>query len=123
MMAVDKVGVAVMAVLMLAMFWQMMPWLGLMCAVLTVIQIERIIHSEYVMTDKGTLHLVKGRFIPTKVIALDQILDSSVHGRHVELALASGHHILLHPLQPEAFVEALDRRLHPEEEEAEEEAI
>jgi hypothetical protein len=116
MRAVDKVGLAVMAVLMVALFWQMMPWLGLMCAVLTVIQIERIIHSTYVLTAQGTLHLVKGRFIRTQVMGLDEIRAVSVHVRHVELELASGKHLLLYPLQPEAFAKALDQRLHPAEE-------
>jgi hypothetical protein len=116
MTAGDKAGLAVMALLMLAMFWQMMPLLGLMCAVLTVIQIERIIHSAYVLTEKGTLHLVKGRFIRTQVLGLDEIQGASLQGRHVQLSLSSGKHLLLHPLQPEAFITSLQKRLREEEE-------
>jgi hypothetical protein len=111
MTAADKVGVAVMAVLVLAMFWQMMPWLGLMCAVLTVIQIERIIHSTYVLTPQGTLHLTKGRFLHPKVMALEEISAAAVRGGKVELTLKTGKRLLLHPLQPEAFVQALNKRL------------
>jgi hypothetical protein len=118
MRAADKVGLAVMAVLMVALFWQMMPWLGLMCAVLTVIQIERIIHSAYVLTAQGTLHLVRGRFLHTQVMGLDEIRQATVRGLKVELTLASGRQMWLHPLQPEAFAQALNRRLQGEDVEA-----
>ena len=111
MMAVDKWGVAVLAVMMLAMFRQMLPWMGLMCAVLTVIQIERIIHSAYVLTPHDTLHIAKGRFIPTRVVNLTDIRTASVRGRNVELELLTGKRAFLHPLQPEEFCKALNKRL------------
>lgn len=107
--------------LMIAAFWYQLAIVGLIMALVLIINIERIIHSTYTLTDDRHLVVYYGRFRKAKSIPFVGITD-------VELKRSSGlgglmvsKYVLVHlgttgllslvPVKPEEFVNVLVKRL------------
>ena len=114
-------------VLMVIAFWHQEAIVGMIMALLLIVNIERIIHSTYTLTADGKVVVYYGRFYKGKTIPLTDITD-------VELKRSSGfggimpsQYVLIHyenkllslvPVKPKEFINALVTRLeHRMEEE------
>lgn len=113
--------------LMVVAFWYQEAIVGMIMALLLIVNIERIIHSTYTLTADGKVVVYYGRFYKGKTISLTDITD-------VELKRSSGfggimpsQYVLIHyenkllslvPVKPKEFINALVIRLeHRMEEE------
>lgn len=113
--------------LMVIAFWHQEAIVGMIMALLLIVNIERIIHSTYTLTADGKVVVYYGRFYKGKTISLTDITD-------VELKRSSGfggimpsQYVLIHyenkllslvPVKPKEFINALVIRLeHRMEEE------
>lgn len=113
--------------LMVIAFWYQEAIVGMIMALLLIVNIERIIHSTYTLTADGKVVVYYGRFYKGKTIPLTDITD-------VELKRSSGfggimpsQYVLIHyenkllslvPVKPKEFINALVTRLeHRMEEE------
>ncbi len=113
--------------LMVIAFWYQEAIVGMIMALLLIVNIERIIHSTYTLTADGKVVVYYGRFYKGKTISLTDITD-------VELKRSSGfggimpsQYVLIHyenkllslvPVKPKEFINALVIRLeHRMEEE------
>lgn len=107
--------------LMVIAFWYQEAIVGMIMALLLIVDIERIIHSTYTLTADGKVVVYYGRFYKGKTISLTDITD-------VELKRSSGfggimpsQYVLIHyenknllslvPVKPEEFINALVKRL------------
>lgn len=107
--------------LMVIAFWYQEAIVGMIMALLLIVNIERIIHSTYTLTADGKVVVYYGRFYKGKTISLTDITD-------VELKRSSGfggimpsQYVLIHyenknllslvPVKPEEFINALVKRL------------
>jgi hypothetical protein len=107
--------------LMVIAFWYQEAIVGMIMALLLIVNIERIIHSTYTLTADGKVVVYYGRFYKGKTISLTDITD-------VELKRSSGFggimpskYVLVHyenknllslvPVKPEEFINALVKRL------------
>ncbi|WP_455669236.1 PH domain-containing protein [Phocaeicola sp.] len=107
--------------LMVIAFWYQEAIVGMVMALLLIVNIERIIHSTYTLTADGKVVVYYGRFYKGKTIPLTDITD-------VELKRSSGFggimpskYVLVHyenknllsliPVKPEEFINALVKRL------------
>lgn len=106
--------------LMVIAFWYQEAIVGMIMALLLIVNIERIIHSTYTLTADGKVVVYYGRFYKGKTISLTDITD-------VELKRSSGfggimpsQYVLIHyenkllslvPVKPEEFINVLVKRL------------
>lgn len=107
--------------LMVIAFWYQEAIVGMIMALLLIVNIERIIHSTYTLTADGKVVVYYGRFYKGKTISLTDITD-------VELKRSSGFggimpskYVLVHyenknllslvPVKPEEFINVLVKRL------------
>ncbi|MDE7378053.1 MAG: hypothetical protein K2N13_03725 [Paraprevotella sp.] len=65
-------------VLAVYFFWIRLPLAALLFLLAMVFIVERLIHTTYTFTDKGELHISKGRFARRETVALREV-------EHVEI--------------------------------------
>ena len=80
------------------------------------VAIERAIHTTYVITDEGTLHIDKGRLSHPLVIDIAKIEEVSVtkasflRPTHVALLTGSNDWLTLLPDNNEAFINEINKK-------------
>ena len=80
------------------------------------VAIERAIHTTYVITDEGTLHIDKGRLSRPLAINIAQIKEVSVtkasflRPTHVALLIGSNDWLTLLPDNNEAFINEINKK-------------
>jgi hypothetical protein len=106
------------------LFWIRQPLPGLIVLGVAVLQMEKLLHTEYVIADKQ-LYLLNGRFAAQTVLEVDEIEKIEIcrptwlglkRGDCVLLTTRNGKSYLLTPENPEEFCRALLKRQTKEEE-------
>lgn len=102
------------------MMWVKQSILATILAVLLIVLIERIIHTEYVLSSDNQLIIIKGRFTKPKIIQLEDITDieqrttakfgSFYVTSFVLLTLHKNQYIALTPTHAERFITAIIKR-------------
>ena len=91
---------------------------GLAMMLLTVIVIERLIHSTYTFTADNTLLIYSGRFSQTKTIRLGEVVRATrVSGRllnqpHIIIRFGAGHTTSVQPENEDAFYTFLMKKVN-----------
>ncbi|WP_028896792.1 PH domain-containing protein [Prevotella sp. HUN102] len=90
--------------------------LGVVFVFLTIVALERAVHTSYVLTEDGKLIINRGRFTKTKTILLTDIQDV----REMPLAFGLGSFVLIEmkngrmesvqPDNKEAFIKAIQKQ-------------
>jgi hypothetical protein len=108
------------------LFWIRQPLPGLIVLGVAVLQMEKLLHTEYVIADRQ-LFLLNGRLAARTVLAVDDIEKIEIcrptwmglkRGDCVLLTLHTGKSYLLTPENPEEFCRTLLKRQTTKEEEA-----
>lgn len=102
------------------MIWIKQSIVATILAILLLILIERLIHTEYVLTNENTLVINRGRFTKPRIIPIEQITDieektSAKFGsfyvtRFVLLTIKKNQYIALTPTHATRFVDALVKK-------------
>ena len=102
------------------MIWIKQSIIATILAVILLVLIERVIHTDYILTSQNTLIINKGRFTKPREIPLSAILDieektSARFGSFyvtsfVLLTLKNNQYIALTPTHAKRFVDTLIRR-------------
>ena len=110
----------IVACLCFYMIWIKQSIIATVLAVLLLVLIERLIHTDYILTSQNTLIINKGRFTKPREIALSTITDieektSAKFGSFyvtsfVLLTLKNNQYIALTPTHATRFVDTLIRR-------------
>ena len=98
-------------------FWMKLPILGFVFLLLMILNVERLIHSVYTLTDDGWLLVSHGRFARIKKVAISEIDKIEIfrpsfpanlwHKDWVGLTLHDGKLLVLEPSPAEPFCRAL----------------
>ncbi len=93
------------------------PLFGLLCLLLGAAAVDRMIHTEYVITSDNRLVITRGRLSKPLVINIDEIVEMhEVRG----MCFVAGHIIIeygvrqmasVQPADPEGFIKEVKRRL------------
>ena len=103
----------------LFLFWQrqgVSVWLGLLATALTVVQVERIIHTSYTLTNEGWLIITRGRFSRDRRIRIGDIWRMRPCNRafglvhYLLVKYGDGHHVAIEPDNEDAFVREVKKR-------------
>lgn len=107
-------------VLAVFFFWVRQPLPALCCMIFLVLVVERLIHTEYVFSDEGTLHINKGRFARRVVwdlrdiVRAERVKPSSVsllrNRDTVILVKADGSSLFITPVPADEFCRYLRKR-------------
>ena len=115
----DIAAIALHAICAFACFWQHTgAWviIGACLAMTALVAIERAIHTTYVITDEGILHIDKGRLSRPLVIDIAKIEEVSVtkasflRPTHVALQTGSNDWLTLLPDNNEAFINEINKK-------------
>lgn len=115
----DIAAIALHALCAFACFWQHTgAWaiVGAWLAMTALVAIERAIHTTYVITDEGILHIDKGRLSRPQTIDIAQIEDvfltkaSFLRPTHVALQTGSNGWLALLPDNNEAFINEINKK-------------
>lgn len=106
-----------------ATVWSMWNKTGLIfgpCIVLVALIVERIIHTQYVITESGKLIIQRGRLAKEKSIVLQSIaridqvcrfrIGGKPFGQYLIIVLGSGEQVAVRPKNETAFVEFITKR-------------
>lgn len=110
-----KCAIVLFAALSLWFFWQRMPIVGLLVAIVVVAMTERLINSRYVLTDHSLI-IIHGRFSRKKEIELREVVRctpiSGALGTHGSLLIEHGAGRLtqVQPVEEEVFMCELRKR-------------
>ena len=109
-----------------ATVWSMWNKTGLIygpCIVLVALIVERIIHTQYVITESGKLIIQRGRLAKEKSIVLQSIaridqvcrfhIGGKPFGQYLIIVLGSGEQVAVRPKNETAFVECITKRRRP----------
>lgn len=114
-----KCGIAVFAIASFVWFWQNTQAgavLGLLFMILTMLAIERSIHSVYTFTDDGFLVFEYGKLSKKKAIMISDIVKvrkiKTVFGlsHYLLITYGAGRMISAQPQKEDAFVEEIKKR-------------
>ena len=104
-------------VLLLAALWWQQPLVALPALMLTLVWIERLIHTTYTLTTKQTLVIDRGRFSRQRTIALSAIRQTQkderlawLKGGNIRLTLTDGQQIGLAVDHADDFLLQLEKR-------------
>ena len=95
----------------------MSPLFGLLCLLLGAAAVDRMVHTEYVITTDDRLIIKRGRLSKPLVIAIDEIVEiHEVRGMffvagHIVIVYGMGHMGSEQPADPEGFIKEVKRRL------------
>ena len=102
------------------MVWIKQGILATLLAVLIIILIEKIIHTQYSITTQNKLIINRGRFTKKEIIDIDAITDIELRkskkltefflGNIVIITINKTKFLALSPIGPERFVETLIKR-------------
>ena len=88
---------------------------GLLAMAVAVLAVERTVHTEYVLTDDGVLHVVRGRFarsidIPVAEMTSIQPRHTLLHlVRYVLIEYGSGHAVAVQPADEAHFISEIKK--------------
>lgn len=94
------------------------PFAGLACMMLGAIAVDRMIHTEYVITDSDQLVISRGRLCkPTAIEIGDIVAVRHVRGMlfvapHVIVEYGAGRITSVQPAEPDAFIKEIKKRLN-----------
>ena len=109
-----------MAALALFFFWQrtgVAALLGTALFALCALVVERLVHTEYVLSYDGQLVVRRGRWSAEKTIPLTDIVEvkkvTAMMGllKYVLVVYGAGHHVALQPAHAETFIEEIEKRM------------
>ena len=112
-------GTLVTGIAPLCLFWQRQGasiLLAIVAVALTVVQVERIIHTTYTLTTDGWLVISQGRFARTRRFRVGDIWRmehcTRLFGLVSYLLICYGdrHHVAVMPDNEEAFVREVEKR-------------
>lgn len=105
------------AALAMSFFWQRDAtgaFAGFCLAMLTVVVIDRVLHTEYVFSG-DTLTVSRGRFARKTVVRLGEItrvrMMHQLFVRYVLIEYGAGHSLSAQPDNAEAFIEEINKRI------------
>lgn len=118
MTAHDIAAIAVLAVAALCCFWQhtgLWAVIGAWLAVTALVGIERTIHTTYVITADGVLHIDKGRL--SRPVSIDiatvgnivTVKGGLLRPPHIALQTGGNGWVAVRPDNAEAFMREIDR--------------
>lgn len=93
------------------------PLFGLLCLLLGAAAVDRMVHTEYVITSDDRLVITRGRLSKPLVINIDEIVEMhEVRGMflvasHIVIEYGMGHMASVQPADPEGFLKEVKRRL------------
>lgn len=103
--------------LAMSFFWQRDAtgaFAGFCLAMLSIVIIDRILHTEYVFSG-GMLTVSRGRFARKTVVKIDEItrvrLMQRLFARYVLIEYGAGHSLSAQPDNAEAFIEEIRKRI------------
>ena len=114
----DIVTILTLAVAALCCFWQHTgPWAiaGAWLAVTALIGIERTVHTKYVITESGVLHINKGRL--SRPVAIDlaatgdiiRTKDGLLRPPHIAIQTGQYSWVAVQPDNADTFMQEIDR--------------
>ncbi len=92
------------------------PLLGLACMLLGAAAVDRMIHSEYVLTADNRLVITRGRIMKPLVVNIDEIVEMhEVRGMfivasHIVIEYGMGHMTSVQPADAKGFIKEVKRR-------------
>lgn len=95
----------------------MSPLFGLLCLLLGAAAVDRMVHTEYVITSDDRLVITRGRLSKPLVINIDEIVEMhEVRGMflvagHIVIEYGIRHMASVQPADPEGFMKEVKRRL------------
>lgn len=95
----------------------LMPLFGMLMLLLGAAAVDRMIHSEYVMTPDGRLVISRGRLAKPLVVSIDEIVAvRPVRGAllvapHIIIEYGAGHITSVQPADRKGFIKEIKRRL------------
>ncbi len=108
-----------------ATIWAMWNKTGLIyapCIVLVALIVERIIHTQYVVTADGHLVIQRGRLSKDKTLSIQSIaridqvsrfhIGRKSFGQYLIVVMSSGEQVAIQPKNESAFVEHITKRRH-----------
>ncbi len=90
--------------------------IGLILLFITMLMIERVIHTEYVITADGVLQIKRGKLSRPMLIRVDdiatmQVVKSNILTlRFIMIVYGKGQQIAVQPVNEEAFMEEIKKR-------------
>lgn len=93
------------------------PLFGLLCLLLGAAAVDRMVHTEYVITTDDRLIIKRGRLSKPLVIDIDEIVEiHEVRGMflvagHIVIEYGIRHMASVQPADPEGFIKEVKRRL------------
>lgn len=93
------------------------PVFGLLCLLLGAAAVDRMIHTEYVITSDDRLVITRGRLSKPLVINIDEIVEMhEVRGMffvagHIVIEYGIRYMASVQPADPEGFIREVKRRL------------
>ncbi len=115
------VSIIVVAAAMLYFLWHRSTVciiVGFILLFITLLMIERIIHTEYVLTSDGLLYIKRGRLSRTIIIRIEDIVtfrlvkSNILTLRFILIEYGVGQQIAVQPVNEPAFLEEIRKR-HP----------
>ncbi|MCD8297456.1 MAG: PH domain-containing protein [Prevotella sp.] len=115
------VSIIVVAAAMLYFLWHRSTAciiVGFILLFITLLMIERIIHTEYTLTSDGLLYIKRGRLSRTIIIRIEDIItfrlvkSNSLTLRFILIEYGVGQQIAVQPVNEPAFLEEIRKR-HP----------
>ena len=115
----DMAAIALLAIAALVCFWQRtgsMAVLGTCLGMTALVAIERTIHTTYTITDKGVLHINKGRLSHPVAVDISDIGDITEVRAHllrpacVALQLSGNRWLMVRPDNSKAFLKEIDKQ-------------
>lgn len=102
-----KLTIILLGVASFLLMWRM-SIAALPVMIMLVISIERVIHTEYAFTEKGTLVISRGRFSRRTTINLDKVNDirqmQNLWGRWLVIECNDGSHTAVQPRNEGEFI-------------------
>lgn len=112
--------VVVLAVCALLCFLQrtgLMPLFGFVCLMIGAAAVDRMLHSEYVMTPDNRLIISRGRLVKPLVVNIDEIVavrpvrGALLVASHIIIEYGTGHITSVQPADANGFIKEVKRRL------------
>lgn len=116
--------IAVTSVLLFFLFWMHYVIGAVLTALVVIFEIEKLIHTQYVITPDNVLRIEGGRFVPTVSVEIKQIVsvhavrsvslsDASLSQSKLELSYTAGDKtgsVRVSPKNPDDFINYLLKR-------------
>lgn len=111
-----KLAISILTMLAFYLFWIKAVIIGCGIACLLIIMIERVIHTQYVLTPEGLLIIDKGRFARNRIIPINEIIKIEIVktptrvSHYILITYSANKQIAVQPNNEQTFIEELKKR-------------